>query len=540
MRKMKKRNTAIRRIVKCIETEYTTEGEFLLWETSVPKIQKGSDASVKTFKYTLNWLQKLELLKTHTYSRYTKTYVVGVSFPNFNRVWTPYLTATSYLYKLPAEPKYKTTKFRYHSISYQMYLALFRSGVSVYLGEDLKGPEYPTMMPILLEILRTMKVEQLKLLSLLKTNPNISLNLNDLRSYSFSIDPKISASLEYLVGTKGLLGFLGSPKNNNLINNRLRSIISFNTKIRNVVVIYIKNSKNSNNYWWGFISPLIKDSLTGSESTLCTNSRKTKTFQPTVLIGNQQVLDAYWNARKCVFGVHRTLKTAEGFTRYSMELPESYLKGIDFVQETVKEVSAYPIPFRTLFMALLANYSYWHRERVPPRNWFGSDQFSDWVMTFVAAYDEIEQFKHGAKQIGKRKIIEGEQAQFDVMKKVFLKMFRRQFGRGVLDVFGPHLDFYVDWCLFRAVENFQIAKTYFEHRAGINASVLAYVLAQVKYLRYRANVVPVCLSEIYGSAARLRMEHWIRENEPEAIISPKRKAQLNEFFAQQEMKAVSE
>jgi hypothetical protein len=483
--------------VKCIESEYTTQGEFLLWETSVPTLQKGTDVSVRTFEAALKLLRDQHIIDRCHWSRYKQKYVVGFEETSLNRFWMPCTVAKPYLVKLPTAPKHLNTRFLYNVINYQIQIELLKSGLNAYFGEDLKGPKYPTMSRILLEILNSAKFRQAKLLNMLRAIAH-----NPPKTKVFSV---ISADLEkstklansYLVANKELLESLGPQKHNSVVTNLL---VSKNTKIRNTI-----SSFNSNKYAFSEISPT-PEALTHSKSKLYTHSRTAKVTKTPANITKQQILDSFWNARKCVFGVYRTIQMADGFTQYSADLPQPFRK------------------FRNE-----------HKDRVPSRSWCSSDEFHDWAITFAVAYNEMEQFKQGAKTIGDRRIVSGEDKQFKAMQYVFFREFKRAFGRSAVEVLGISLDFYIDWCVFRAVSNFRIAKTYFEHRTGIEATLLHYVLAQVSFIHFRSQVTPIKLKWLYEPEARLRMEEWIEENDPDAYISRERKQQLAKFFAEQKV-----
>jgi hypothetical protein len=381
------------------------------------------------------------------------------------------------------------------------------------------------MSRILLEILNSAKFRQAKLLNMLRAIAH-----NPPKTKVFSV---ISADLEkstklansYLVANKELLESLGPQKHNSVVTNLL---VSKNTKIRNTI-----SSFNSNKYAFSEISPT-PEALTHSKSKLYTHSRTAKVTKTPANITKQQILDSFWNARKCVFGVYRTIQMADGFTQYSADLPQPFRKAINIALRLNKS-QEFPIAPRKLFMAVFQRFRNEHKDRVPSRSWCSSDEFHDWAITFAVAYNEMEQFKQGAKTIGDRRIVSGEDKQFKAMQYVFFREFKRAFGRSAVEVLGISLDFYIDWCVFRAVSNFRIAKTYFEHRTGIEATLLHYVLAQVSFIHFRSQVTPIKLKWLYEPEARLRMEEWIEENDPDAYISRERKQQLAKFFAEQKV-----
>jgi hypothetical protein len=518
--------------VKCIESEYTTQGEFLLWETSIPAVQKGSNASIRTFESVFKLLRDLDLISFQTWHRYSRIYKVGATFPNSKRLWVPAKIAKPYLLKLPVDPKHLSTKLLYHNVCYELQVELFKSGVFVYLNKNLDGPKFPSMLPTLHKILKSIRFRQdalLRLISKKHANPAVIKVFSHIHE---SVTIKNPKSLEYFVETKELLTDSGPQEIKMFTLNivkLLTTIISKNKTIRNSLV---RNSNKTFNTPTFLVSPTVAE-VTLSKSKLYVNSSS-------AVSEKQQILDAFWNARKCVFGVYRTLQTSEGCRTYSSNLPVYFRRAVNTVKKAYNNIGVvYPIPPRTLFMALFAYYFYSHQHHRPSRTWFTTEKFREWVETFVVAYDEIEQFRRGAKQIGDRKITAGDKPQFDAMKKMFFRDFERVFvGRSVADVLEtPHLDFYIDWCLFRAVSNFRIAKTYFEHRTGIEASLRHYVLAQVQFLRFRANITPIQLEWICEVDARLRMEQWIEDNDPDAYISRERKQQLAKFFAEQKMEA---
>jgi hypothetical protein len=539
---MKKRNTAIRRIVKCIESEYEVQGEFLLWETSVSAVQKGSDASIRTFKYGFKLLRDLQLIKYRDWTRYTTIYIVGFQLPEYERFWLPSKIAQPYLLKLPVDPKFKSTKFRYQSICYMMQVELFKHSLYAYLGDSLNAKKYSTMRSVFTQILESLIFRQNKIVTLLNDKSCKSLQTKDLTLFSEFLDPKNPKSLDYFIENKEVTKILGVQKNQLYTSIRLISNTSYKTRIiKSKIDKYISHKKDidkSINKNW-FPTPVSKTNgeLNPLNLRLCTNSRYAEVSKPFENGKKQEILDAFWNARKCVFGVHKTFRLSDKYGTYSSELPAAFRKSIKCVFELTSNVQ-YPINFRKLFMAIFSYYYYQHHQHLPPQTWCGSDQFYSWAEKFVIAYDELEQLRQGADQIGDRKIVPNELEQLDAMKKMFFKLFQKSFGVSPLKYFGTHLDFYIDWCLFCAVSDFRIAKTYFEHRTKVQAPLKAYVIAQVDYLKRLSLRTLIDINWIYGPQARSRMEVWIasQESDPSMLISSERRKQLADFFARQKMR----
>jgi hypothetical protein len=532
---MKKRNTAIRRIVKCIESEYTTQGEFLLWETSTSKIQEGTDVDLETFKDVFKQLQSLKLLKLRDWSNGTRTYIVGSTHPiHANRVWLPVITAQPYLLEFPVGPKHIGTRLRFHNLNYQMHVELFKAGIFAYFGPDLKGPEFSPMLPILLDILKSIQFRQTKLLTLLTNNSSKPSVIKVFPEILKDPHPGFPESFSQFVENKQLLEILGpQEKKIPTLLILVIKIISKNKTIRNKIIKSSSiNKNNSKNYYHKGGDFLVSPSpteVTSFQPILYTNSSFTKSKKTRGDPVKQQILDSFWNAQKCVFGVHRTQRVSEGFLKYSAKLPWRFRRPVNIVKQLNKN-AVHPIPPRKLFTAIFAYYLRELKDYygfLPSHNWYTSDTFYNLAEMYAIAYDEIEQFRHGAKQIGNRQIRANEQAQFDSMKKVFSRMFEKQFGVSVVSYFGIHFDFYIDWCFFRALSDFRIAKTYFEHRTGIEASLVAYVTAQIDYLRRMSLRCRIRIDWIYGLQSRSRME----------VISRERKQQLAKFFAEQKMEA---
>jgi hypothetical protein len=525
---MKKRNTAIRRILKCIESEYDVQGEFLLWETSVTAVQKGSDVDIETFTSVFNLLRFLHLITVSDWSVYSKTYLIGNTHPKYKRIWIPSKVVQPHLLRLPESPKRDSTRLRYHLVHYQIQIELVKSGLFAYLGDNLEGPEFSVMKPLLTSYLKTAQFRQSKISELISKNYRKVAVTKVFPEITKCMDSEISTSFGYFIENKGVMGSLGrGEKNIPTIIRLLSNILSNSDKIKIKTTNYNNSNKiKKSNKDSGDIFPV------PIQPAFCANSKQVHFKDTKLLQDKQQILDSFWNARKSVYGIYRTFRMAEGNLKYSPNLPWRFRKPVNAVRN-INKAAIYPIPPFKLFTAVLSHYARTHNQHAPSGNWFASDAFYDSAEIFARAYDELEQFKHGAEKIGNRKIVPNEIEQFEAIKKLFSRVFEKKFGMRVDSYFGPYLDFYTDWCLFCAVLDFRIAKTYFEHRTKIEASPLSYVLAQVDYLRRRADKYPIHMEWIFGVQARSRMEQWILENASDSFISSERKRQLAQFFARQ-------
>lgn len=529
---MKQRNAAIRRIVKAIESEYTEEGEFLLWETSARAVQKGSNIDIETIRFVFKLLKRLKLLKARDWSVSSRTYIVGFKYPNSNRIWIPALIALPQLLKLPVEPKYRHTKLRSENIHIQMLVDLFKSGMFAYLGDDLKGPEYPTMLSELKKILKSISFRQNTLIRLISGNfeesePNVAL-INVFFDIFLAISPGTFLSFEYFIENKQLTSHKKHRKSEMYINLKLLfKIIGKNKIIRNTILRSIRGYEFINRNNIHFSNSSKTSAVLHSKQISSSNEKSCVSSDP----AKQKILDAYWNARKCVYGVGRTLAVSNGYLRYSSDLPAYFRRAVNTAMKVVKDTQ-YPIPPRKLFMALFTQYTYLHKRTAAPRTWCVSDQFIEWAQDFATAYDELEQFREKADPV--------KTGQFESVQKFFFRRFEKTFGMSMVAYFGTHLSFYIDWCLLRAVTDFIIARTYFEHRTHIEATLMSYVLAQIEHFRYLSDKTYIHIDWIFGAQARSRMEVWIKDHDPDAFITSERREMLDKFFAEQDTRKMRE
>ena len=356
---------------------------------------------------------------------------------------------------------------------------------------------------------------------------------------SKNIDSENPKSLEYFVENKGLLE-ISDPQEKNCTTyiRFLSDILTKNKRIHNSILRSLRDLELEfeENTGGAISERQIQKVKTSSKSSvqLSSNPPTSKKSKPTkVNLEKQQILDAFWNAQKCVFGVFRTLQSSKGNVNYSPELSWRFRKPVNVVRTVMKSIP-HPIPPRRLFMAVFTHYDLYLKRAhaiVPSHNWYASNGFFNLVEMYAIAYAEIEQFQKGVKQIGRRRILEGEDQVFAAMKKMFFREFEEKFGMSVTHYFGLHFKFFVDWCLFQAVSDFRIARTSFEHRSHKESSLLSYIRAQVDYLQYKALRGSIYINWIFGTQARSRMEIWVRDRSPDGEISQERVEQLNKFFA---------
>ncbi|MCK5343146.1 MAG: hypothetical protein KAR20_07070, partial [Candidatus Heimdallarchaeota archaeon] len=244
---MKKRNTAIRRIVKAIESEHTEEGELLLWETTAKAVQKGSGIDLETIQYVFKLLKQLKLIQHRDWSVTSRTYIVGLKYPDSNRIWIPAVIALPHLKELSISPQFLHRKLRQENILLQLDVDLFKAGLFVYLGDDLKGPPYSSMLEKLKACLKDMTFRQNTIIRLISRNQdkiagNVALTKVFFDIYE-SISCKVFSSFEYFIGNKGL----NLPKKGRISEmyvslNYYIKTIGKNKIIRNTILRSIVNS----------------------------------------------------------------------------------------------------------------------------------------------------------------------------------------------------------------------------------------------------------------------------------------------------------